>query len=88
MSVARRVDTDADATGLVVGRWRGGRVLLGHKTSVGVDGRNASREGPPVLLDREEACDERSGRPASRSNKLWARHGGVNLQPEVAPHQT
>ena len=49
---------------------------------------NSSREAPPRTSGIEEACDKRSGRPASRSNQLWARHGGVNLQPEVVPHPT
>src|SRR5215831_17327389 len=49
---------------------------------------NSSREAPPRKSGIEEACDKRSGRPASRCNKLWARHGGVNLQQEVMPHQT
>ena len=41
---------------------------------------------PQRRSGQAEACDERS--PPQDVTSAWARRGGVNLQPEVAPQQT
>src|SRR5262245_6740919 len=65
----------------------GGREGCGSMRTPKEGGRwGDGREGPASRSAREEACDQRSEPQDVTSS--WGRRAGINLQPEVEPHQT